>query len=69
MKKGTVKWFNNRRGYGFITGEDGEEVFFHFSSIVKDGFKTVKTGSTVTFNVDTDESGRTVAKDVTEVAA
>ena len=34
MKKGTVKWFNNRRGYGFITGEDGEEVFFHFSSIV-----------------------------------
>ena len=41
MSKGTVKWFNNQKGYGFITAEDGKDVFVHFSGLNMEGFKTV----------------------------
>lgn len=52
MATGTVKWFNNQKGYGFICGDnDQEEVFAHFSSIIMEGYKTLKAGQAVTFEV------------------
>ena len=56
MKNGTVKWFNADKGFGFITGEDGNDVFAHFSAIQSDGFKTLDEGQAVTF--DTEEGPR-----------
>ena len=52
MKQGTVKWFNEEKGFGFITGEGEKDVFVHFSSIQKEGFKTLKEGDKVEFEVD-----------------
>ena len=54
MNKGTVKWFNAEKGYGFITGEDGADVFVHFSAIVGEGFKSLAEGQKVTFDTETD---------------
>ena len=54
MNKGTVKWFNAEKGYGFITGEDGNDVFVHFSAIVGEGFKTLEEGQKVTFDTEQD---------------
>ena len=51
MNKGTVKWFNAEKGYGFITGEDGNDVFVHFSGIAGDGFKSLEEGQAVQFDV------------------
>ena len=51
MKKGTVKWFNAEKGYGFIEGQDGKDVFVHFSAIVQDGFKSLEEGQEVEFDV------------------
>jgi CspA family cold shock protein len=51
MSKGKVKWFNDAKGYGFITSEDGKDVFVHHSSITGDGFKTLKEGQDVEFEV------------------
>ncbi|GFP76050.1 cold-shock protein [Clostridium zeae] len=48
---GTVKWFNAEKGYGFITGEDGKDVFAHFSQIQKDGYKTLEEGQKVNYEV------------------
>ena len=50
-KTGTVKWFNSSKGYGFITQEEGEDVFVHYQSIQSDGFKTLEEGQTVEFSV------------------
>ena len=57
MSKGTVKWFNNQKGYGFITAEDGKDVFVHFSAIQGDGFKTLEEGQAVTFDVEESDRG------------
>lgn len=51
MVKGTVKWFNSEKGFGFITKEDGNDVFVHFSAIQGDGFKTLEEGQKVQFDV------------------
>lgn len=51
MMNGTVKWFNADKGFGFITGEDGKDVFAHFSQINSDGFKTLEEGQNVNFKV------------------
>ena len=51
MNKGTVKWFNAEKGYGFITGEDGKDVFVHFSAIQGEGFKSLDEGQAVTFDL------------------
>ena len=52
MKQGTVKWFNAEKGFGFIEREGGNDVFVHFSSIQKEGFKTLKEGDKVEFSVE-----------------
>ena len=54
INNGTVKLFNSEKGYGFITGEDGKDVFVHFSAIMCDGFKTLEEGQAVTFDVEAD---------------
>ncbi len=51
MATGTVKWFNAEKGYGFITVDNGDEVFVHFSEIQGDGFKTLEEGQKVEFEV------------------
>lgn len=51
MQKGTVKWFNAEKGYGFIQSEDGEDVFVHFSAIQGEGYKTLDEGAEVEFEV------------------
>jgi CspA family cold shock protein len=57
MEKGTVKWFNNAKGYGFIKRETGEDLFVHFKSIVGEGYKTLKEGETVQFEVEQGTKG------------
>ena len=51
MASGTVKWFNEAKGFGFISQEGGEDVFVHFSNIVGDGFKTLAEGESLEFDV------------------
>lgn len=55
--KGTVKWFNEAKGFGFIEQESGPDVFAHFSAISGDGFKTLAEGQQVEFNVSQGEKG------------
>ena len=57
MQKGTVKWFNSEKGYGFIQSEGGEDVFVHFSAIQGDGYKSLEEGSAVEFEVTNGEKG------------
>ena len=51
MFKGTVKWFNDSKGYGFITQQDGDDVFVHFSAIIGEGFRTLAEGEEVEFEL------------------
>lgn len=51
MKTGTVKWFDSAKGFGFITGEDGKDVFVHFTAVVSNGFKTLEEGQKVSYEV------------------
>ncbi len=65
-EQGTVKWFNSEKGYGFVTREDNSDIFVHFSSINKDGFKSLDEGQKVEFRV-TDSDRGLQAVDVTLV--
>ena len=57
MAKGTVKWFNDKKGYGFITDENGNDVFVHFSGLNMEGFKTLSEGQTVEFDLTEGDKG------------
>ena len=57
MANGTVKWFNEQKGYGFIKQENGQDIFVHYSAINGAGFKTLKEGDQVTFEVETGKKG------------
>ena len=57
MNKGTVKWFNADKGFGFITQDNGQDVFAHFSAIQGEGFKTLEEGQAVTFDVEEGQRG------------
>ncbi|MDR0453999.1 MAG: cold shock domain-containing protein [Deferribacteraceae bacterium] len=54
---GTVKWFNNSKGYGFLTDENGNDIFVHYSAITMEGYKTLKQGDQVKFEVVQGEKG------------
>ena len=64
--QGTVKWFNNQKGYGFITSE-GNDVFLHYSNIVMEGFKALEEGDAVSFELSTGDDGRERAINVTPI--
>ena len=57
MANGIVKWFNDRKGYGFIEQEDGPDVFVHHSGITGDGFKSLREGDRVTFDIEQGQKG------------
>ena len=62
MEKGTVKWFNAAKGFGFIQRETGEDVFVHFKEIVGEGYKTLNEGDKVTFEVTRGPKGLQATK-------
>ena len=66
-EEGTVKWFNDRKGYGFISRTEGEDVFVHFSNIAQGGFRSLEEGDKVTFEVEQGERG-SHAVNVTKVS-
>jgi cold shock protein len=71
MDKGTVKWFNEEKGFGFISNDNGgDDVFVHFSAIVSQGFKSLAEGQKVTFDTETDpRNGKLKASNVSVVQA
>jgi len=67
MAQGTVKWFNPDKGYGFISREDGDDLFVHFSEIQGDGFKTLDEGAAVEFDVTAGQNGKMQASNVRKI--
>ncbi len=60
--QGTVKWFNAKKGFGFIEQEEGEDVFVHYSAIESPGFKTLEEGEKVNFEVEENDKGLSASK-------
>ena len=58
MKQGTVKWYDSKKGYGFISQESGDDVFVHFSAIQGKGFKTLEEGQSVSFEIEEGPRGK-----------
>jgi len=69
MSDGKVKWFNPRKGYGFIATKDGRDIFVHYSSISGDGYKTLNEGDPVTFDVVEGDKGLRAENVVAQTAA
>ena len=67
MPEGTVKWFNAEKGYGFISQEDGEDLFVHFSEIKMDGYKTLDEGARVSFEATEGQNGKKQASNVVKL--
>ena len=65
-KTGTVKWFDTKKGYGFIELEGNKDVFVHFSEISEEGYKSLRDGQSVEFDVEKDDNGER-AKNVTKI--
>jgi CspA family cold shock protein len=61
MPTGTVKWFNNKKGWGFIVKEDGQDIFVHYSAIKGDGFRSLMEGQRVQFKIEEGEKGPAAA--------
>jgi CspA family cold shock protein len=57
MSQGKVKWFNPRKGYGFIAGDDGQDIFVHYANISGEGYRTLEEGQAVTFDIVEGEKG------------
>ena len=57
MKQGTVKWFNDQKGYGFIEQDNGDDIFVHYSAIIGSGFKSLSEGDRVVFEVGNGQKG------------
>ncbi|RJQ53176.1 MAG: cold-shock protein [Actinobacteria bacterium] len=68
MAKGRVKWFDTKKGYGFIETDEGEDVFVHFSEIQTEGYRSLDEGQSVEFEVTTGKDGRKQASNVRIVA-
>ena len=68
MNNGTVKWFNKEKGFGFITDENGNDVFVHFSAIVGEGFKALEEGQKVTFDTEADPKDESKTRAINVVA-
>ena len=66
MMNGIVKWFNESKGYGFISTEDGSDVFVHYSSIQGGGYKSLAEGDSVSFDIEEGPKGRKAANVVTQ---
>ncbi|MCP4725063.1 MAG: cold shock domain-containing protein [bacterium] len=67
MASGKVKWFNEKKGFGFILNDDdGEEIFVHYTAITSDGFKTLTEGANVTFSIVDTDKGRQAAEVMVE---
>ncbi len=61
MSEGKVKWFNERKGFGFIESDEGQDVFVHFSAIQDSGFKTLQEGQRVSFDIQNGQKGLSAA--------
>jgi len=66
MNYGTVKWFDNEKGFGFITGEDGSDIFVHFSDIVGEGFRSLEEAQSVVYTIGENDKGMKATNVVVE---